>query len=412
MRQRLIGALDALEREGTLDPARRARVEARLLEALAPPRDRTGRVISILAALGAVLVAAGVLSLIAFHWEDIGKPVQLALIFAVWLGLHAAGWFLAEPAPPGGFAARVRGRSPGIGRALSAAGVLCFGGAIGLVAQIYHLSSRYPVAILAWWLLNVPVLLWARTRTIEIVVTGIFVAWACLHAGEWGDRSLAGGFGWNREFAMEALLLVGLAALLAALAAAVERTSIANFAGVWRALAVLGAFAGAYLLSFGDPWSERTDFVGHALDLRPCVPFAIAAAAAVVLLLARRREARGAAVREAIAVLVTGTALALSLVVAPRMTPLAANILLLAWIVAAIVRGVRSGRPGEINVAIAAFAVIVLTRYFEYFWDRLEGAYAFLATGALLLVLVTVLERRRKAWIRESASVARSAGSA
>jgi uncharacterized membrane protein len=64
---------------------------------------------------------------------------------------------------------------------------------------------------------------------------------------------------------------------------------------------------------------------------------------------------------------------------------------------------VRTQRTQELNLSVALFALLVFTRYLEYLWDKLEGAYAFLATGALLLTLGWLLELRRRSLLRRMA---------
>jgi hypothetical protein len=93
---------------------------------------------AVVAMLGGLLVAAGLLYLIGYNWEALSKPVKLALVFSVWIALHAAGWFFAErPA--------ATGRRPGL-RTL--AGVLAFRRRHRAGGADHHLSAHYPYSIL------------------------------------------------------------------------------------------------------------------------------------------------------------------------------------------------------------------------------------------------------------------------
>jgi uncharacterized membrane protein len=76
--------------------------------------------------------------------------------------------------------------------------------------------------------------------------------------------------------------------------------------------------------------------------------------------------------------------------------PIACNLLLLAALLALAWHGTRTRSAGLVNLALGFFALLIVTRYVEYLWDKLQGAYAFLGCGALLLTLGWFLERRRR----------------
>ena len=167
----------ALEREGVLSAEQSEVVGARLRSASESEEGRSGRVVSAIGGIGALLLGAGVLYLVAYNWDQLARASKLALIFATWLGLHTAGYRLG----------RDPGHYPRLGMALSAAGVLAFGGAIALLAQIYNLSAKYPWSVLLWWTLNLPLVLVSGSLLLLLVVTGLFVVWSFWHAGVYLD---------------------------------------------------------------------------------------------------------------------------------------------------------------------------------------------------------------------------------
>ena len=393
MRARILATLEVLEQEGSLSPEQRRLVESRLVAALAP-RDHAGAFVAVLASFGAVLVVAGLLYLVGYHWEGFGKSTKLALVFGIWAGFFAAGFLLAER--PGPY--------PKLGRAFTLAGVLGFGAAVGLVAQIYNLSAHYPWAICAWWVLNVPLFLWTRSRAVQIVISALFVLWAFWHQSVWIDDHH--GSSWNADFEIGALLCIALGALFAA-SSALLRTArdeaLARCAPPWQALAVVGALIGPYLLGFKDEFTSRSGHELAALTALPATAFAL-----VALLLAVCALARGRSLRE-----LAPTAVSLGLfavltplvLFAPRSLMVVANGISLATILYFVRSGSAQGRAAWINLGIGAFFVLIVTRYLEYLWSKLEGAYAFLATGVLLLALGWFLERRRKRWVARTRGV-------
>jgi uncharacterized membrane protein len=84
----LRAALPAWRAEGLLDEAGTARLAER--HGLSDPAlDGPGLLpIYVLAAL---LATAGVASLVAWHWEALGRVVQVAFVFSLVVGAHLAG---------------------------------------------------------------------------------------------------------------------------------------------------------------------------------------------------------------------------------------------------------------------------------------------------------------------------------
>lgn len=385
MRAEIHEVLSELEAEGTLAPAQRQRVAERLAARLDAPRDRTGRLISILAACGGVLMGAGVLYLIGYNWESFGRGLKLALIFGLWILVHAAGWWLAE----GG------GRAPHVGRALTLLGILCFGAALFLVAQIYHLSAHFPWSVCLWWALSVPLLFLTRSRAIQVVLTGLFLLWAFWHAAVWYEDQDAIIQSWKVESAGQFLLGGALALLFGALAAWAEVSRHARFAAPWRSLCLTGVLLSGYLCSFEGLADSSAARAHPWIVLAPCL---LATACALpVLGVALVRGSHGALRDECLGALALLLLFALLCWGAPELLPLAGNLLLLAAIALLVWHGTRIRSAGHVNLALVCFGLLVVTRYCEYLWDKLSGAYAFLGAGALLFGLGWFLERRRRA---------------
>lgn len=379
LQTRIDAALVELEREGQLAPAQRAAVAARIQQAL-----QTGRghdFATVVAMLGGLLIAAGLLYLIGYNWEALGKLAKLALIFTVWGGLHAAGWWFAE-----------RRGQLAIGRAFTLVGVLAFGGAIGLVAQIYHLSAHYPNSILLWWLLSVPIVLVTGSRAILAAVLAVGLLWVGWHLGVWlDDHGARHGRDWLVNY-----LLVGMAvgASLLALVAAMPEPRRQLFGAVLRAPVLPLACAVPFGLAFHEPWWDMTPADLPAVRLLPVVVAAGCAALLIAVAAARRGVAaiRDPAILLGLLLLHGIVALAV-----PRGLPILANLVLFGGSLSLVALGVAEARGRLATWGIFLFVAGAVARYFEYLWDKLEGAYAFLASGALLLAAAFLFENRRRA---------------
>lgn len=88
-------------------------------------------------ALGALLLAAGLLLFVSAHWGAMAAGWRFSLLLAVLLGLHGTAAAMAE-----GF--------PVMAVALHGAGSLTLGAAIFLSGQIFHLEAHWPAGLLLW----------------------------------------------------------------------------------------------------------------------------------------------------------------------------------------------------------------------------------------------------------------------
>ncbi len=158
----------------------------------------------ILSIIGAVLVSAGIILLIASNWDAIPRLVKLAGGLALLGGAHAGGWFVGRD-----------GRHPRVAEALHLIGSVMFLANIALVGQIYHLSSRTPNAILLW-LLGIAPLAWIlRSKAQHILTLGVLALWLGLELNERDSLLYFGGEARQLMFyAIVGVALSGLGMLL------------------------------------------------------------------------------------------------------------------------------------------------------------------------------------------------------
>ncbi|HSL23475.1 MAG TPA: DUF2157 domain-containing protein [Vicinamibacterales bacterium] len=92
-------------------------------------------------ALALVMAAMGVLLVIGYNWDQMPRLVKAALI----LGAVAASF--------GGSAVAYAREHPRAGELLGFLGVLLYGNAIWLLAQVFHISGHYPDGMM-WWMIG------------------------------------------------------------------------------------------------------------------------------------------------------------------------------------------------------------------------------------------------------------------
>lgn len=384
-RDRILETLADLEREGVLDATQRQAVAERLLPLAPEPKDGVGRFIAIIAMLGAVLVAAGILMFFAANWDSMPKAFKLALIFGSIATAHHFGFRLAEGPNP----------SPRIGHALTAVGVLLFGAAVGLIAQIYHLDSHYPWMVLVWAATSLPFAVLTRSSAILAIVVSLFFIWLAAHVGIWLDDR---DFRFDREWvAAYATIGIAMAGLLKGVIATLRTTAFSGFADTLRLFSAPCVVAGVYALSFHDVFDDR---VAPAVEWIVFAPATlVAVVGALILAIGLRRSESRTDVLDGFALFGALALLVATIQFVPSASVVVANLVLFVGLLGLITRGVQLRVPAYVNYGILGFLVSVITRYFEYLSDHMNPFLLFLGAGALLLGFGHVLERRRRTWV-------------
>src|SRR5688500_3465730 len=126
-------------------------------------RHESTRLLSaVIFTIGGLLLGGGLISFVAANWEVIPTVIKLALLFSALLTLHSVGFWLWHSK-----------NWRRLGHALIFCACLVFGANIGLVAQIFHISSSWYGGFVAWALWSL-VMAWAiRSWIIGVLVLGI-----------------------------------------------------------------------------------------------------------------------------------------------------------------------------------------------------------------------------------------------
>ena len=373
--------------------------------------------------LGALLVGAGVVSLVAWHWEEMGRALKLALIVAAVVGAHLAGDAL-----------RRTGRHPRLGEAVALLGSLLFGAGIAMVAQIFQVSGAwygifggFAAGALAAGLLleTTPTLTAAAVAGGAIWASGFsmdhpghlatLVPWATaapfLAAG-WWRRSppllavaavglgLSAGFSVGGDAWALPPLLLGVALLALPLLGA-ERD--APLTGALASAGRLGFEVVAYALSFASIARElrleslqRYRHIWRGAGIEALVPPLFLAVPLLALGLLRRRGGTRALASEAAAGLAAVAILAGAIVPSPQLVAWAANLALAALAVLRLVEGLSTLRRAPFWEGLAVGALLLISRFLEIehlLWLKGLG---FIGCGVLVTWGAVRFERARK----------------
>ena len=141
---------------------------------LAVAQRAHGRLVTILAILGSVLVGLGVILFFASQWGDIPRAARLTLILVAMVAAYGIGYWL-----------RYRGGYQRVGTAVIFLAALFYGAAIHLVAQIYNFPLNDPSLFIYWFLGVLPLAYLTRSQAILVLAGGLFLGVVGFRIAPW-----------------------------------------------------------------------------------------------------------------------------------------------------------------------------------------------------------------------------------
>jgi uncharacterized membrane protein len=429
--------LPVLVASGTIS-AENAQAIERYYEARSTGSSKVGFVL--LAAVGSILVAAGIVLLIAHNWDDFSRPVRSVIAFLPLIAAQALSVFVLMR----------RGESKAWRECAAIFNVAAIGTAISLVSQTYQITGSLANFIFVWMLLSLPLVYLMRTTLGAITYVIGAIVWAVARNGIRGfdsvyfflmlllviphfavlfqrDRrsrettvlaivltvAVAFGIVITPEFTKANLGAVALAGYFTAVyLCGIEFFSRPN-SNHLHPLALLGGVAigvMAIVLSFEGFWRQQ-DILLWPVDLSLGVSVAIQLAfplAALVLAawsFARRRGMQFSVLAAAFPVVAAVGVLVADRCPHPDRTvsdcDLAAAVLLdvfaLALGVELIARGLRANSPARTNFGLLVIAALGISRFFDSDLSFITRAIGFIVIGVGFILTNVVLFKKRSA---------------
>ncbi|WML50072.1 DUF2157 domain-containing protein [Neobacillus sp. PS3-34] len=110
--------------------------------------------------VGSILVGAGILSLIASNWDEIGKLPKFLFIIGMFIASNFAAF-------------RMERNYPKTSRSFYYLGVLVYGAGIFLVGQMFHFGGAFEEAFL-WWSIGILPLAWVLRDKWILLASSLF----------------------------------------------------------------------------------------------------------------------------------------------------------------------------------------------------------------------------------------------
>jgi uncharacterized membrane protein len=357
-------------------------------------KEEGSQFLAIISFVGAVLVACGIILLIAANWDQIPRGVKIAAGLLLMLGAHGGGWYLRE----------INGQYRKAGEALHLVGSGLFLGNIALIGQIYHLSSRPPNAILLWWA-GIAALPWLlRSKAQHVLSLLAFGLWFGLEINQEGSPIFFG----NDVYQILLYALLGLVYLGSGYC--LRRTSFAEFASPMEDLGLLTFQIFAYPLTWATIYQ-------HHAGLAAVSPWIFPTLAVLALLLlaggvsaltelsAQWRWTWGLVLLGGIALL------AGEIFVAPHWAVgygrhndayhWLCTVGLFAFCLLQIQVGVQRRSESMVNLGVAFIALIIIATYVNLVGSMARTGLMFLVGGVFLIVFGIYLEKKRRSLMRQ-----------
>jgi uncharacterized membrane protein len=355
------------------------------------------RIVAVASTLGAVLVGAGLLLVVASNWESLDALAKTVLAVAVFVIIESVGYLV-----------RFHTGYHRTGEAILFIGTVAYGGAIFIVGQAYNRPLDDPNLFLYWLLPVVPLAYAMRSRLITALAILVFLGVVGYRMPDWiegiGDAALVA--------VLTTYAMIG-AALFGAGGVHRDIAAVRRLAPPWEWIGTVAILVTMYLSGFHeiygsvpDRWISRISGTLMALVI---VCGVVTAGSVVARTALRKSFDREVALTASVA----GLAVVASIVfITAPFAPSGlvfglTNLILLVTLVALLTGGIATNRQSLVNIALVVFAITVFSRYVEIGAGMFGTGTAMIVGGVLLIAMGVGLERFRRslaARMREEAA--------
>lgn len=375
-------------REGTIT----AEQAQKMLADVSRQREErsSSKLIIALSTIGAILLGIGVILFVASNWERIPKTVVILILY----GSTTASFYL-------GYRLRYEKQTLiRVGASLVFLSALLFGATIFLLAQNYHVNANNHFLILIWLAGIIPVVYALKTEPIAGLSSLLFLLWIGLFV----LRNVSFASGADDFFVLPVLYLVSGILLFGIGGLHYLSDDLKGIARVYRIAGIEIAMLALFLLSFRFFSGHYDDFYireGLKISSQVGITFVIFAVFAVIFTIANLAFSPS---RSDTSILEGSFAIGLVVVallfflfpVKTNVYVALFNLILVGLVFALLFVGYRREDIRLVNIGMAYLALLVIVRYFDFFWRILAHSIFFMVGGALLVLGGTALERKRR----------------
>jgi uncharacterized membrane protein len=346
------------------------------------------RFLTIVGIIGAILVSAGIILLIASNWESVPRLVKVASGVLLLLLSHGLAAWLSKS-----------DRHPILAEVCHLLGSGMFLANIALIGQVYHLSSRPPNAILLWLAGIIPLAWILRSRTQHILSLIVFGLWLGM------EMNTEGGGIYFRPIERQASVYVLFGILFAGLGLLLRRTSYPTFGPPTEKFGLLAIHIASFPFTLGVFYESRaTSPDGSSFGLLlagTCTALWLVA----VPLLAPGPNRQWTWVWSGAQLILIGLACYGIIVYMPDYNWETRRLggphwfcipVLFGFCLLQAQYGLLRRSPWMVNLAVVFIGIHIITAYLQLFGSMQTTGMMFVVSGILLIGLAFYLERKRR----------------
>jgi uncharacterized membrane protein len=377
--------MDLWLKEGIILPDQKERILARYrLLKTADEKAGPGKLITTISILGSILVGVGVILFIASNWSAIPNWGRLLVVFSSMLASYGFGFYLRYEAS----------NYPKVGASLILLGSLIFGAGMFLIAQIYHITVHYPNGPLLWGLFVLPLAYLLRFKSLISLAIFVLLIWLGMEA-----HLRASIPSYLETTSLLPLFFMAGIALWGVGLVHREWEALKIVSSPYILIGTLITFFAGYLLTF--------NLYGGRFESNPLFIFypgiAVLFLGAVIVRCLPGKKEKGW-IPETLSLVVLMVIIIFLSLFFPKASStsvrgdlrLFLNLLFALEIFGLIILGFIRRYPVYVNIGLLFFALDVIARYFDFFWELLPRSLFFILGGLLLLFGGILLERKRR----------------
>ncbi len=353
----------------------------------------SNKLITVFSTIGAIVFGIGVILFIASNWQQIPNIIKVLILLGSTLGSYYIGYVLRYQ----------KQTLVKVGASLIFLGALLFGATIFLIAQMYHVNANNHTLILIWLAGIIPLVYALKTKPIAGLSSFLFFIWIGLFVFRnisFRDNSIdfADFFALPVLYLVSGILLFGIGGLH------YFSDDLKDVARIYRIAAIKIIMLVLFLLTFrffSGNYNGHNIREGLELSSQFIPGFVIFSGLAIVFTIINlffNPPKTDTSIHEGFAGLGL-SAIALIFFFYPSTTNiyvLLFNLILALLILTLLFIGYQREDMRLVNIGMAYLSILVIVRYFDFFWELLPRSIFFTVGGLILILGSIALERKRR----------------
>jgi len=350
----------------------------------------SNKLIVAISTIGTILLGIGVILFIASNWMRFSNIFKVVILLGATFGSYYVGYICRYQ----------KQNLPKAGASLIFLGALLFGATVFLVAQMYHINANSHTLMLIWLIGIVPLVYTLKTTPIAALATFLFYIWAALFVfRNFSFQEACGDFFYLPVlYLVVGVLAFGIGALhyLSDDLKAVARTY--RISGIKIGMLALFLLTFRFFSGHYDNFNIRAGAMPSRQFITGLIIFSILALIFIIIDRILNPSKSKTSILECYISLGLLT-VALVFFFFPSTTniyPLLFNLILAGIIFTLIFIGYQREDIRLVNIGMSYLVVLVVVRYFDFFWDLLPRAMFFMIGGAILIIGGIAIEKKRR----------------